>query len=79
VTNKFQDLANVENDTGGGLGFAGGFGLEFPIKLKESYINAEFLLHSVDFHDKYTSAFQPVVDDLSGLVSSAFLSYVFSW
>jgi hypothetical protein len=85
TTNKFIDQSNLGNDSGGGLGFAGGFGLEFPIKLKESYIGFEFLVHSVNFHDKYTQAYRPVeggtygYEDLTGRVYSTVLSYVINW
>lgn len=87
LNNKFLDQSGLGNDSGGGLGFGGGFGLEFPIKLKEYYINVEFLVHSVNFHDKYTSAYQPAqgspsgfgYDDLTGLAYTTMVSYVISW
>lgn len=85
TTNKFVDQKNLENDTGGGLGAAMGFGLEFPIEIKESYIGLEFLFHSVAFHDKNTQAYSPLnpggfgYADLGGNAYSTMLSYVFNW
>ena len=83
-TQKFLDREDVANDSGGGLGMGLGFGLEFPVKIKESYINLEFLFHTVNFHNKFTSRFQSDngnygIDDLSGNAYSSFISYVFNW
>jgi len=85
VTNKFRDRP-IPNDTGGGLGLGLGFGLEFPIVIKESYLNLELLYHSVAFHDKYTSDYQPAeagktggFSDLSGNVFTTMVHYVFNW
>lgn len=83
-TNKFVDQTQLAPDTGGGLGFGLGFGLEFPIELKESYIGLEFLLHTVNFHDKNTQQFAPVnngygFDNLGGNAYSTMVSYVFNW
>lgn len=87
VTNKFRQQSQAGDQSGGGLGFAGGFGLEFPVKLKESYINVEFLFHSVNFFDKYTQDYRPIptnpsgfgYEDLTGNVWTTVVSYVFSW
>lgn len=87
TTNKFRDQKALDNDNGGGLGFGVGFGLEFPVKIRESYINVEFLFHSVNFHDKYTQNYRPVptnpsgfgFDDLTGNVWTTMVAYVFSW
>ena len=87
TTNKFLDQSGLPNDSGGGLGFSGGFGLELPLKLKEYYINIEFLVHTVNFHDKYTRAYQAIpssesgfgYEDLTGLGYSTMVSYVISW
>ena len=87
LTNKFQDQSALPDDTGGGLGFSFGFGLEFPIKLRESYVNLEFLMHAVNFHDKHTQDYAPVANnlngygyaDLSGRTYSTYVNYVFSW
>lgn len=79
LTNKFIDQSNLGNDTGGGLGFGFGTGLEFPIKLRESYIGVELLYHTVNFHDKYTQKFRPVYEDLTGNVYTTMVSYTISW
>lgn len=86
TTNKFIDLDSQADDTGGGFGVGMGFGLEFPVKLKETYINLEFLFHTVNFHDKFTKDYslnsnQTGVgfDDLSGNAYSTMVSYVFNW
>ena len=81
--NKFRDRG--DDDNGGGLGVGLGFGLEFPIRIKESYINIEFLYHTVNFHDKFTTLYQPVAgstlgfQDLSGNVYSTIAAYVISY
>ncbi|MGB0453068.1 MAG: hypothetical protein ACPGJV_05075 [Bacteriovoracaceae bacterium] len=83
TTNKYIDRPDLADDTGGGLGSGLGFGLEFPLKLKERYINLEFLFHSVNFFDKFTDDFGPDegvgYNDLSGNAYSTMVSYVFSW
>lgn len=87
TTNKFRDQTQLDDENGGGLGFGLGFGLEFPVKIRESYVNVEFLFHSVNFFDKFTQNYRPVpsnptgfgYDDLTGNVWSTMVSYVFSW
>ncbi|EQC51106.1 hypothetical protein [Bacteriovorax sp. DB6_IX] len=85
VTNKYLDLDTEPDDKGGGIGVALGFGLEFPIKLKESYINIELLLHDVAFHDKNTQDLAPKdgttagVSDLSGYAYTTTVGYVWNW
>lgn len=85
TVNDYKDQKEVPKDAGGGLGAALGFGLEFPIEIKESYIGLEFLFHSVAFHDKNVQTYAPLNDggygfrDLGGNVYSTMLSYVFNW
>ncbi|OUR97862.1 hypothetical protein A9Q84_06600 [Halobacteriovorax marinus] len=79
TTNKFIDNENIGNRSGGGLGVGLGGGLEFPIKLKESYLGVEILYHNVNFHDKNTGSFQPVVDDLGGDAYTTMVSYIWNW
>jgi hypothetical protein len=84
VTNKYKDRNTLPNDTGGGLGLGLGFGLEFPIVIKESYLNLEMIYHSVSFHDKFTSDYQPTgnsggFQDLAGNVFTTMVHYVFNW
>lgn len=87
VTNKFDEVVNIGDDSGGGIGTGLGFGLEFPIKLKESYLGFEFIWHSVDYHDKFTTNYRPDPDgtssfgfnDLTGNAWTTMVSYVFSW
>jgi hypothetical protein len=84
-TNKLVDQSGIPDDSGGGFGFGGGFGLEFPIELKESFVNVEFLYHSVNFFDKNTQSFAPVeengvgFEDLAGNVITVMVRYVISW
>jgi hypothetical protein len=54
-TNEFPESDVIENQSGGGIGTAIGFGLEFPIELKETYFNIEFLYHFVQFFDEFTT------------------------
>jgi hypothetical protein len=85
--NKYVDQRQLASDAGGGLGTALGFGLEFPIEIKESYWGIEFLFHSVNFFDKNTNRYQPTVnnpngygyDDLTGNAYSTMVNYVFNW
>lgn len=85
VTNKYVDMPSAPNDNGGALGAGLGFGLEFPIVVKESYLNLEFLFHSVAFHDKNTRQYSPQnageygFENLGGNGYSVFLNYVFNW
>lgn len=85
TTNEYVDQTELAKDTGGGLGTALGFGLEFPIEIKESYIGLEFLFHSVAFHDKNTQRYAPQqpgeygFNDLGGNVYSTMVSYIFNW
>lgn len=88
-TNKFVDRENeLESQKGGGLGASLGFGLEFPIVRKKSYIGFEFLYHFVNFFDKDTIAYQQIpddpnsaygYDDLNGHALSIKMSFNFSW
>jgi hypothetical protein len=84
-TNTFIDQSSIAEETGGGIGFAFGGGLEFPIKIKESYIGVEALWHTVNFPDKYTNKYAPLpgesfgYEDLTGDVYSFMVSYVLSW
>lgn len=83
-TQRFPDVSDEPTTTGGGLGMALGFGLEFPVKIRESYINVEFLYHTVNFQNKFTAKFQSVnggygFDDLTGAVYTNTVSYVFNW
>jgi hypothetical protein len=87
-TNKFIDNPEVGQQKGGGLGTGVGFGLEFPVELKTSYVNVEFLYHVVNFFDKFTQDYRQDPDrsnstygyeDLGGDVISAKVSYNFTW
>lgn len=85
TANKYVDQKELPTAKGGGLGAGVGFGLEFPIELKESYIGLEFLFHSVAFFDKNSVDYAPLNDgeygfeNLGGNVYSTMLSYVFNW
>lgn len=85
TTNKFRDLEEEPDDKGGGFGIGIGGGLEFPIKLKESYINVEILIHDVAFHDKDSRRLAADndsgvgVDDLGGYAYTTSVGYVWSW
>ena len=85
TTNKFVDLSGLDDETGGGVGLGLGFGLEFPIKLRESYLGVEFLIHQVNFFDKYTQDYAPKnpdgpgYEDLTGKAWTVLVSYVINW
>lgn len=57
-TNSFPERNNISDESGGGIGTGVGMGLEFPIKLKETYFGVEFLFHTVNFFDKNTNDYQ---------------------
>lgn len=93
-TNRYPENENLSDEAGGGVGTALGFGLEFPIELKVSYFNIEFLFHTVNFFDKYTQDYRKIedpdhdygtfpsdygYDDLSGNVYTLFGNYSISW
>ncbi len=64
-TTEFPDPGNdrlSRNQDGSGIGAGIGAGLEFPIEIKKSYFNVEFLYHVVNFGDKFISDFRPVAD-----------------
>lgn len=76
---------NEEENTSNGVGFGIGGGLEFPIKIKESYVNVEGLIHTTALSDirsiKYapTGANQPGVEDLTGFAFTLMVGYVWNW
>jgi hypothetical protein len=92
-TNTFSERDDLSDETGGGIGIAGGVGLEFPIELKKSYFNIEFLFHTVNYFDKFTQDYRKIpegqevdgneskygYEDLSGNAYSVFFNYVISY
>lgn len=50
-TNEFLSNETIATQSGGGLGTAVGFGFEFPIEIRKTFFNVEFLYHSVNFFD----------------------------
>lgn len=79
VNNKYVDNPAIEDDAGGGIGTALGGGFEWPIELKESYINFEYLFHAVNYHDINTRAYQPSIADLQGYGFTYIVNYVIGW
>lgn len=93
-TTSFEDRVNRSDEKEGAVGFGIGAGLEFPIKIKESYFNVEFLYHIVAFDDKYSQDYAAIpdsssssnrtdsgkgVNDLRGDVITIFAAYNISW
>ncbi len=85
-SNKFTDREEIDTQNSGAFGVGVGLGLEFPIELKESYINVEGLFHTVNLSDSYTKdyAADPPggnygYDDLTGNALTLMVSYVISW
>src|SRR5690554_3748882 len=91
---RFPERDNISDESGGGIGVAIGAGLEFPIEIRKSYFNIQFLYHTVNLNDKYTQDYRKITDpdhdhenfpsaygyeDLSGDVISVFFNYVISW
>jgi len=85
-TINFQDI-NEPDQVGGGLGFALGGGFEFPLKIKESYLGVEGLIHAVNLPDKFSNkwsnndpnAVNKGIQDFTGNAYSVMISYVMSW
>lgn len=61
-TNVFPENDNLDDQAGGGLGTGVGVGVEFPVELKKSYLNVEFLYHRVNFFDKFTQDYRQIED-----------------
>jgi hypothetical protein len=59
-TNTFRDAKDKSDESGGGIGVGIGAGLEFPIELKKTYFNVQFLIHSVNFYDKFTDDYREI-------------------
>lgn len=92
-TNSFPERENLDDVSDGGIGTGIGAGLEFPIEIKKSYVNVEFLYHRVAFFDKYTQDYRKIepedvvdgnvseygYDDLRGDVLSIMFNYNISW
>lgn len=93
-TNKFRENKNLTDESGGGVGVGLGIGLEFPIEIKKTYFNVEFLWHNVNFFDKYTDDFRQIpadqiepgdpssdygYDSLTGYVYSLMCTYNITW
>ena len=96
-TNKFKglkgidpsdNLSNFQDQSGGGIGAALGFGLDFPVKLKETYISVETLWHMVNFFDKEVSDWKgdpstgdsnKGVNDLTGNSWTVVVTYNATW
>lgn len=53
-----NDFSSDSDASGVGAGF--GVGLEFPIELKKTYFNVEFLYHIVNFKDKFTQDYRRI-------------------
>ncbi|MGI4992649.1 hypothetical protein ACRXCV_08475 [Halobacteriovorax sp. GFR7] len=81
ITNQDGEV----EDSYGGVGIALGGGLEFPIKIKESYVNVEALVHSVALQDVRTIKYAPAtkggpgVSDLTGFAFTLMVGYVWNW
>ncbi len=87
-TTKFIDKEGLPKDSGGGIGTGIGFGLDFPVEIKKSYIGIEALYHVVNFYDKFTQDFRQIpgnpkstygYEDLTGNVLTLIISYNFTW
>lgn len=63
-TNVFSERDNLDDQSDGGIGTGIGFGFEFPIEIKKSYTNIEFLFHRVNFFDKFTRDYKQIPDEL---------------
>ena len=93
-TNEFKENPSIDNQAGGGIGVGVGGGLEFPIEIKSTYLNVEFLYHRVAFFDKFTQDYRQIppgeegpdqqpstngFTDLRGDVITIMINYNISW
>ena len=62
TTNFPENDKLSSTDDGSGVGTGFGVGLEFPIEIKKTYFNVEFLYHIVNFGDKYTTDYRRIPD-----------------
>ena len=71
-----------------------GFGLEFPMEIKKTYFNVEFLYHRVNYFDKFTQDYRQLseedqaelnreskygYEDLRGDAFDIMFNYVINW
>ncbi len=85
--NEFSERPQLDDLSGGGIGTGVGFGLEFPVKLKEYYIGVEGIFHQANFLDKFTSDYQQIDDpnstygfqDLTGNAFTLFITFNNTW
>jgi hypothetical protein len=86
-TNKFQNY-DRDSQSGGGIGFGLGGGIEIPLNMKKDFLGVELLIHSVDFFDKDTTDYRQIDnnadstyghDNLEGSVYSIIINYAMSW
>lgn len=86
-TLKFTDQDDIDNDSRGGMGLGVGFGLEFPVQIKETYIGFQMLVHFVNFPDRFTTNYRPHpsvsggtgYENMDGRAYSTMVSYIYSW
>jgi hypothetical protein len=57
---KFKNQPTLPSERGKGMGWAGGIGLQFPLKMKTYNFGVEFLVHSVNWSDRFTQAYAPL-------------------
>lgn len=85
LSNKFIDKPEIRKKSGGAFGASLGIGLEFPIKIKESYLGVEALYHYISLSDSNEGYFRPIegsnagFDDLTGEPITVMFSYVLNW
>jgi hypothetical protein len=60
VDYKFKNQPTLQEEKGKGMGWAGGIGLQFPLKMKTYNFGVEFLVHSVNWSDRFTQAYAPL-------------------
>lgn len=92
-TNTFRENKKLKTESGGGVGVGLGVGLEFPIEIKKTYFNVEFLWHNVNFFDKYTDDYRQLppskvpagkssdygYENLTGYAYSVMCAYTINW
>ena len=78
-TNTFPEKKNLSDESAGGLGPGIGFGLEFPIELKKTYFNVEFLYHYVNFFDKFTNDYRQIPEELEREVNGEKLDSTYGY
>jgi hypothetical protein len=78
-TKTVSSIAEPAPDTESAFGFNAGAGLEFPIAHKKSYVTIDGRMHFASYDDQYSTQFNPSVEDLTGIMYTFGITFMFVW